>query len=470
MDVDEPRRALKRAWLAVGALLAACSEQKQAVAPAEPEIILGASVNANADNVLSAIVAARVHEADSVVVRFGLEGGPRDQVTPAIVPVGEEVQVPVLGLWPAARYVLEVAAYRGSAESVAPVLHFETGSLPADLPQYHASGTDPSAGYVAFSAGMYGLVIDNTGRVVWYHRFPFGPGLNFEAQPTGRYYARPSTPIVGDFEPWMEIDPLGNVTRTFGCAGGLTARFHDLIAQLDRSVWLLCDDTRVMDLTSVGGVAAAQVTGTVVQHVAENGTLLFEWSAFDHFAITDLEPADRSGVSVNWTHSNALALDADGNLLVSFRSISEVTKIDPRTGAVIWRMGGLANQFTMHGTPLPAFVRQHGLRTLPGNQLMLLDNAGDPGASRAERYLYDDATHEAWLVASYASLPAVRAQLGGTTQALPADRMLVAYGNGGRVEEYDASGAVVWRIEGDPGYVFRAQRIRSLYRPGVDLP
>src|SRR5439155_1419967 len=85
----------------------------------------------------------------------------------------------------------------------------------------------------ADSVALYGLVIDNTGRVVWYHRFLNGPGLNFEAEPTGRYYARPPTPDRTDLEPWAEIDPLGNVTRTFGCAGGLQPRFHDLIAELD---------------------------------------------------------------------------------------------------------------------------------------------------------------------------------------------------------------------------------------------
>jgi hypothetical protein len=46
----------------------------------------------------------------------------------------------------------------------------------------------------------------------------------------------------------------------------------------------------------------------------------------------------------------------------------------------------------------------------------------------------------------------------------------VSFGPARRVEEYDASGRVVWRIEGNPGYVFRAQRIRSLYQPGVGLP
>ena len=59
------------------------------------------------------------------------------------------------------------------------------------------------------------------------------------------------------------------------------------------------------------------------------------------------------------------------------------------------------------------------------------------------------------------------ASLGGTTQSLPNGHTLIAYGNGGRVEEYDAAGRVVWRIEGDAGYVFRAQRIGSLYAPGI---
>jgi hypothetical protein len=105
---------------------------------------------------------------------------------------------------------------------------------------------------------LYGVVIDNTGRVVWYHRFPNGPGLSFMAEPNGRYVARPSTPDPADLEPWVEIDPLGNTTRTLGCAFGLQPRPHDLISDRDGGYWLLCDEVRTMDLTAVGGVAEAR--------------------------------------------------------------------------------------------------------------------------------------------------------------------------------------------------------------------
>ena len=58
-------------------------------------------------------------------------------------------------------------------------------------------------------------------------------------------------------------------------------------------------------------------------------------------------------------------------------------------------------------------------------------------------------------------------QIGGSVQELAGGRTLVSFGTAGRVEEFDRDGGVVWRIAGTPGYVFRAQRIASLYAPGV---
>lgn len=159
-------------------------------------------------------------------------------------------------------------------------------------------------------------------------------------------------------------------------------------------------------------------------------------------------------------------------VLVSFRSLSQIVKIDIRTGEILWRMGGARNEFAFQsleaaGTNQPPFAAQHGLRVTGPGSFVLLDNLGDPGASRAERYVYDAQLRSATLVGAYGLGSGVVAQLGGTTQDLPNGHLLVTYGNGGRVEEYDEDGRVVWRIDGTPGYVFRAQRIGSLYRPGA---
>jgi len=311
------------------------------------------------------------------------------------------------------------------------------------------------------------LVIDNTGRVVWYRRFPNGIGLSFMAQPNGHYVARPATPDPSDVESWVELDPLGNIRRTLGCARGLQARPHDMISELDGGYWLMCDEVRTMDLTAAGGIGDARVTGTAIQHLSADGTLLFHWSPFEHFAITDGEAADRTGASVNWTHGNALDLDVDGNPIVSFRNLGEITKINAVSGAVIWRMGGRRNQFTFPDSPSPPFSGQHSARVSAPGALIILDNLGSPGESRAEGYTVDEVALTARLARSYTSIPGVVTQIGGSVQSLPGGRTLVSFGTAGRVEEYDAAGRVTWRIDGDAGYVFRAQRIRSLYAPGV---
>jgi outer membrane protein assembly factor BamB len=400
-------------------------------------------------------------------VRFGV-GGLLDSAAPAVRVTSDTAAVPVLGLLPSTAYRLRAEAEGRCGGSDGQDLALTTGVLPADLPAYQAGGPDPSPGFVTIGASPYGVVIDNTGRVVWYHRFPDGSGLNFQAQPNGHYVARPPS-VPGEPGRAVEIDPLGRTVRTLDCARGLPTRFHDLrIDAEDASYWILCDETRSMDLSLLGGVANAQVTGTVVQHVSAAGTLLFEWNPFDHFALTDLPANERDDQSVNWTHGNSLDFDADGALLVSFRNLNEITKIDPATGRVIWRLGGLANQFAWDGAPQP-FLAQHGLRVSGEHQVLVLDNLGLTGASRAALLAYDEATMTVRLVQAYAAAGVV-AQLGGSTQSLQGGRVLVAFGNGGRVAEYDSAGTEVWRIHGDAGYVYRAQRIRSLYTPGGGDP
>lgn len=456
------------ALLIASALVAACDGITGVDQQPRPAIV-SATVATDPGNALAASVTARVQRADSVAVSYSLTAAasPGWQTTPAVAVDGESATVLVLGLLPEQQYQLRVVAWGKGATTESDPRALTTGALPADLPRFLASGTDPAPGFVVFAAGRYGLVIDNSGRVVWYRRFDNGTGLAFMAEPNGHYALRPPTPAPGDIEPWLEVDASGAVTRTLSCARGLQPRPHDLLLDPDGSYLIFCDETRTMDLSSLGGVANARVTGTVLQRISATGSLLFEWNPFDHFAITDLPAAERTGASVNWTHGNAFDRDIDGNYILSFRSLSEITKIDAATGAVIWRLGGERNEFYFPGLAMPAFVHQHGVRVLGDGTILLLDNIGDHDASRAERYAIDPTQHVARLVESFSAAPPVVTEIGGSVQSIAGGHTLVSYGTAGRVEEYDASGRVVWRIDGDAGYVFRAQRILSLYAPGV---
>jgi hypothetical protein len=457
---------------AVGALalcaLAGCSADQGPV-QIPPPLVERSAVAAGPQNVLSAVVDATVQDGDSVAVQYGIQGAALDSVTPASVAPPDSLQLPVLGLLPSTAYVMQVVAWGRGGTAEGDTLTFTTGPLPAGLPSFSAGGSDPSPGLVAFALGTWGLVIDNAGRVVWYRALPGGATLNFQPQPTGHYFTSPTNAAPGELRAWVEFDQLGSIVRTFGCAGGLRSRFHDLLAEPDGAYWILCDETRTLDLSAIGGVSGAQVTGTVVQHVGADGTARFQWNVFDHFALTDLEPASRNGPIVNFTHANALDFDANGHLLLSFRSLSELTSVDTATGAVRWRMGGPANQFTFSEAGAP-FTRQHGLRSISPGRLQVLDNLGQQDGSRVEAFDLDEATRTVSRTAAMAPRPSVTAVLGGATQRLPGGRILAAFGNGNRVQEYDASGNVVWEIRGDAGYVYRATRIASLYRPGHGTP
>jgi hypothetical protein len=428
-------------------------------------VVDAAAVSPGPHNVLSAVVQAVVQDADSVRVIYGIAGGGMDSATPAIAVAPGSNDIPVLGLLPSTTYQFAVLAYGDGGSAIADAPQLTSGPLPVDLPAFAAGGTSPGPRLVAFAAASYGLVVDNTGRVVWYRALTEGPTLNFQVVASGHYATSPVTPAADNQRPWVLYDVLGNEVSRLGCLRGLVSRFHEIRVDPNGGAWLLCDETRILNLAAIGGSSDARVTGTVVQHLDQAGALLFEWNAFEHFALTDLDSASRSGQTVNFTHGNALDFDDAGHLLLSFRSLNEITSVDTATGSVRWRLGGRANQFTVVGGAVP-FLGQHGLKALGGSGLQFLDNRGIAGDSRALRWRLDEGVRTATPVASFHGSPPLEAQLGGSTQTLPDGGILVAYGNGHRVQEYDPAGNVVWEIHGDPGYIFRATRISSLYQLG----
>jgi len=102
--------------------------------------------------------------------------------------------------------------------------------------------------------------------------------------------------------------------------------------------------------------------------------------------------------------------------------------------------------------------------------ILTADAVVNPRESRAEMYTIDEPSKTAMLSRDFESSPAVVTQIGGSVQRLPGGHTLVSFGTAGRVEEYNAAGQVVWHIDGNAGYVFRAQRVTSLYTPGVGTP
>ena len=443
-------------------LAVACGEDDPSGPPAP--VFTSLVAEPVAENGLAAQAVVRASGFDSVRVRALLAGGDEAVVSPVVVLEGDSIaRVDVLGLHLETAYRIVADLWDGTTPETAPdTADFATGARPAWIPEFAAVGTDTVPGLVLLSLPDGAVIVDNEARPVWYRPHPTNQLTSFTAHEDGSYTLAATIGTGGEM---IRLDDAGREVGRVACVNGRPTRFHDVLIVADGTRWLLCDETRVMDLSGLGGNAAAQVLGTVVQEVSTTGTLLFEWNSFDHFAITDLPAADRMGANVNFTHGNGVAIDSDGNLLLSFRSLSEVTSVDPATGAVLWRLGGLANQFTIQNDPKGSFERQHGVRPAGPSHLQLLDN-GLAAPSRMARYLVNPATLTATMVWQFIDAPGTFTFVGGSTQAIPlGDRALVSFGQAGRVVEVDAAGNRAWELQGLEGtYVFRAQRIAALYR------
>ena len=447
--------------LVVVAALAACGTDEIVNPPYQPEL-LGIQVLENPHNTISAKVVVEARFVDSAYVRFWRDGeAPRR--SPSYFFGGDTVvTVPVLGLDTAAIYTIETGIV--ILDSVVPGVDtsvFETGSLPDWIAAIGTQGSDTTPGFLALSYEGGPVIVDNTGRVVWYREFPYGRFINFEAHQDGSYTLRGNNDSTHLFH---VLDDLGEEVDSLKCIG-LQTRFHDIHVFEDGSAWIFCDETRVMDLTAYGGLAAAEVFATVVQRLSPDGEVLWEWNAFDHVEITDLPPPARTRPRINLTHGNSMAFDTEGHLLLSFRRLDQVMSVDTTTGDVLWRLGGVRSDFTFVNDPEGGFDGQHGAVWSGPDMIQLFDNQ-DVAPSRFVRYLLNPTAGTALMIVEFIDTPQTFTGAGGGTDFFPNGHAAVTFGEAGRVVELDESGNRAWELTGLDGVrVFRVQRISSLYAP-----
>lgn len=252
------------------------------------------------------------------------------------------------------------------------------------------------------------MILDSTGNVVYYKLFT--PGLNpldFKLQPNGLI-------SYGYDGQYFLMDSTFTIVDSIACKNGVTTDLHDLQILPNGNFLILGIEEFQMDLSSyplfginnVPGSATANVEAGVIQEQDALKNVVFEWHAKDYFSFTDVDTAWLNNPNqVDWTHCNALEQDADGNILLSSRHFNEITKINRQTGAVIWRLGGNANQFNFLNDPMQ-FRRQHDIRRIANGNYTLFDN-GD-GAFNApyhyasgKEYQLDEVNLTANLIWSY---------------------------------------------------------------------
>jgi len=337
------------------------------------------------------------------------------------------------------------------------------------------------------------VVTDLHGNVIWYCPF------NLEATPI--------KPMPnGDFitlgtQDLIEVDLACNTIRDVslaqvnqslqakGLSYNLLAFSHDVLT-LPNGHWvtIIQMSQNFTDLPGYPGTTS--VLGDLVVDIDPNNNVVWSWSAFDYL---DINRYPYFGMP-DWTHSNALVLTADNNLLLSMRNQSWILKLDYANGMgsgnVLWKLGQDGDFTILGGDPSQWFYAQHypNILAVDGSQSTLAiyddgnfrvysdgSSCGSAGApacfTRATIFQIDESTNVANLLWQY--LPGYFSFWGGSIDVLSngdvefdsSDPFNKAVSQITEVT-YTDSPQIVWQMTISDSNAYRGYRIPSLY-PGV---
>jgi hypothetical protein len=328
------------------------------------------------------------------------------------------------------------------------------------------------------STGPYGSgleIVSVTGRVLWFRPLPASTAAtDFRTQ---TYLGKPVLT-------WFQVDANGGEDvidnahhqrlATVKPANGYLPDFHEFLITPWNTALILADKIGTANLTSLGGSAHQQVRDGVVQEIdIKTGKLLFQWNSAGHVPYSDSHaPPPRPGMPWDWFHINAVHLDTDGNLLISSRFTWTIYKVNLRTGAMMWQLGGKHSTFALRAAPGQSldsageiFAFQHDPEALGGNVYTIFDDESDVltalySASRAVTVRLDPATRTATLVKSVNQPEGLTAGATGSAQTTRNGDLFVSWGGLSYFSEFSPSGRLLFNAKLPDGVTtYRAYRL-----------
>lgn len=205
----------------------------------------------------------------------------------------------------------------------------------------------------------------------------------------------------------------------------------------------------IRDTSSVHGARRTAVLDGVVQEIdIKTGLVLFEWHSLDHvgFGESHIAPPRTTGHLWDYFHINSVAENKDRNLIISGRNAWAAYKVDYRTGALAWRLGGRASNFRFADGA--HFAWQHDVRVRGDGAITLFDNeAGPPAVGTQSRLIalrIDVARGTARLARRVVHSPALLAAYEGNHQTLPNGNIFSGWGQQHFFSEYTSTGHLLF--------------------------
>lgn len=218
------------------------------------------------------------------------------------------------------------------------------------------------------------VVITPDGEVVWYQRAT--PGTEDSEHLFGVSWTEDNTVLVGYHGGVTEVGWMGDIRFRVDRFVDFTENIHHDAFKRNGHIYVLFHEN-----VSFHGETYS-MDGLVI--FDDEGVTVADWRLQDVFQPP--APQNVPGV-IDYTHSNAVFVAEDGDILLSIRHLSAVAKIDgdltsPDFGQIIWRLGGDENNadfgtdFLLDGPPAKenSFAFQHNVHWLPDGRMAMFDN------------------------------------------------------------------------------------------------
>lgn len=264
-----------------------------------------------------------------------------------------------------------------------------------------------------------------------------------------------------------EFNLAGERVRSVNTVGG-PSDFHDVLRLPNGNYVVATAQEDPCRLTSWGVSGPRTCINHVFQELTPEGVVVWEWDTSAHIPVSETPEvwreqqfADASfpEVADPW-HYNSVEDTGDG-FIISFRHLDAVYKIDKRTGAIVWKLGGTRRPESLRlvGDRLNGFSGQHDARLLGDGSVSLYDNGtlglGPSRAPRSISYAIDTGANTATLVDDVRDAIAPTSGCCGSTRVLPGGNRVTGWGMSRHMTENRADGSRIFELS-IHSFIYRA--------------
>ncbi|HEY4825832.1 MAG TPA: arylsulfotransferase family protein [Solirubrobacteraceae bacterium] len=348
--------------------------------------------------------------------------------------------------------------------------------------------SDPTAPGYIFVAPQIGPlqqgpeIIGPKGGLIWFDPAPTNDAAtdfrvqSYQGQPVLTWWEGNETTGVGVGQDII-MNSSYQVVKTVSAANGLSADLHEFQLTPRGTALITAAFPVVVNASAIGDSTHEVVLDSVVQEIdIPTGLVEFQWDSLDHVPLTagytrpPNQPKKGKPAKPNFAadpydyfHVNSVAVDDDGNLLVSGRNTWAVYKVNRNTGTVMWTLGGKNSTFRFGRDA--SFAFQHDVRVRAAGDTLLSmfdDGAGPPyvhSESRALELRLNLASRTATVLSQLDLSPPVLSSFEGNEQEMPGGDDFVGWGEAPYFTQYGPKGNLIF--EGrfvDANITYRAYR------------